>query len=87
MAGTEAVTLAGSRHLPADEFGTRARSREHEASQAQEKRRNRAFLGSQAGGLLLHAVSQAEGMPRLPNKCKLHPVSLVGWDAGYQTRP
>jgi hypothetical protein len=60
MAGTGEVTLGVSRHLPAVESYTRARSRELGASQAEEKRRNRAFLWSQASGSVLHPASQVE---------------------------
>jgi hypothetical protein len=59
MAGAGEVTLGVSRHLPAAESCTRARSRELGASQAEGKRRNRAFLWSQASGGILHPASQA----------------------------
>jgi hypothetical protein len=59
MAGAGEVTLGVSRHLPAAESCTRARSCELGASQAEGKRRNRAFLWSQASGGILHPASQA----------------------------
>jgi hypothetical protein len=47
VAGTVEVTLGVSCHLPAAEIATCRSSREHVASQAEEKCRNRAFLWSQ----------------------------------------
>jgi hypothetical protein len=60
MAGAGEVTLGVSRHLPAAESCTCARSRELGASQAEGKRRNRAFLWSQASGGVLHHASQTK---------------------------
>ena len=48
MAGMGEVTLGSSRHLPAHGIARRASSREHGASQAEEKRPIWAFLASQA---------------------------------------
>jgi hypothetical protein len=60
VAGTSEVTLGVSRNLPAAKIATRMSSLEHALSQAEEKRRNRAFLWSQAGGADLHPASQAK---------------------------
>jgi len=73
MAGTGEVTLGSSRHLPAHGIARRASSREHGASQAEEKwpiwtfltsqaeekRQIWAFLTSQARRGLLHERSLA----------------------------
>ena len=59
MAGTGEVTLGSSRHLPAHGIARRASSREHGASQAEEKWPIWAFLTSQARRGLLHERSLA----------------------------
>ena len=59
MAGMGEVTLGSSRHLPAHGIARRASSREHGASQAEEKRPIWAFLVSQARRGLLHERSLA----------------------------
>lgn len=87
MAGTEEVTLASSRHLPAAEIATHERARMQERARLKKNARIERSSGARPRGGFCTSAARLGREARVPNTHCLHPRGLVSPDAGNQTRP